>query len=281
MEKIEYIDRASREKKFEKVYGNFFLDLLYGNKWLAFALPLLTRFAFASKLYALFQKAPSSKPKIKKFIRSYSINASEFTTQNFHSFNDFFVRKLRSEVRPISPAKAVLPADGRYRVFKDVSEFQIKGKTFDVDTLLGEPCPYTPSLVLARLAPVDYHRFHFPCDCIPGKPRAINGPLYSVNPIAVAQNIAYLFENKRVVTPLESPDFGTVYFVEIGATYVGSIKQTYSPHRPVKKGDEKGYFEFGGSSIAIIFEQDKIDFATDLIDPLEIYGKMGQPLTEM
>lgn len=281
MDRIEYIDRASGEKKFEKVYGNFFLDLLYGNRVLAFILPLLARFAFASKLYGIFQKAPSSKPKIKKFIQNYSINAAEFATQNFHSFNDFFTRKLRSGVRPISRTKAILPADGRYRVFKDVLDFTIKGKTFDVDTLLGETCPYTPSLVIARLAPVDYHRFHFPCDCIPGKPKEINGPLYSVNPIAIARNIAYLFENKRVVTPLETPDFGTVYFVEIGATYVGSIKQTYQPNRPVKKGDEKGYFEFGGSSIAIIFKQDAIDFADDLIHPLEVYGKMGQPLTRM
>lgn len=278
MEKIQYIDRATGKIKLEKVYGGFFLNLLYGNRTLAFLLPLVAKFSLSSRLYGLLQKSPMSRAKIKKFIHAYSIDTSEFLTQTFSSFNDFFTRKLKP--RELAPSKAILPADGRYRVFKDASTFTVKGKVFDVDTLIGEPCPFTPSLVLARLAPVDYHRFHFPCDCTPGVPHLINGPLYSVNPIAIAQNIAYLFENKRVVTPLLTKDFGTIFYVEIGATNVGSIVQTYTPKEPVKKGDEKGYFEFGGSSLALVIDQSKIEFSPDLFNDLEVYCHMGETLVK-
>lgn len=278
MEKIKFIDRTSREQKLEKVYGGVFLQLLYGNRLLAFLLPFLAQCSIFSKIYGFFQKTSISRRKIKKFIRTYSIDTSEFETLEFSSFNDFFTRKLKPRV--LSESKAILPADGRYRVFKDVSTFEVKGKSFDVDTLIGQTCPFTPSLVLARLAPVDYHRFHFPCDCLPGTPHPISGPLYSVNPIATCRNLAYLFENKRVVTPLLTDDFGTIFYVEIGATYVGSIVQTYTPGEPVKKGDEKGYFEFGGSSVALVFDQSKIDFAPDLIHDLEVYGKMGESLVK-
>ena len=119
-------------------------------------------------------------------------------------------------------------------------------------------------MAIARLCPSDYHRFHFPCDGIPAKPRLINGLLYSVNPIALKKNVSILSENKRMITEIETDHFGTVLYIEIGATSVGSIRQTYTPDLKVKKGDEKGYFEFGGSCIALLFEKGRVTFDADL-----------------
>ena len=135
-------------------------------------------------------------------------------------------------------------------------------------------------MLLSRLCPVDYHRFHFPCAGKPGPPNFINGWLYSVNPIALITRPSIFWENKRVVTAIESPALGQVQFVEIGATMVGSIRQTYTPGETVAKGDEKGYFAFGGSSVAVLFEKGRIEFDTDLLkntdNGLETYARVGE-----
>ena len=135
------------------------------------------------------------------------------------------------------------------------------------------------SLLLSRLCPVDYHRFHFPAAGIPGPTRLINGPLYSVNPIALCQNIHILTTNKRCVTELETESFGKVLVLEIGATCVGSICQTYSAGDQVQKGAQKGYFRFGGSSTITIFEAGRVKFDQDLVEnskqQRELYAKIG------
>jgi phosphatidylserine decarboxylase len=83
--------------------------------------------------------------------------------------------------------------------------------------------------------------------------------------LALKKRLAILSENKRVVTEIDTEGFGTMLYVEIGATFVGSIHQTYTPNRRVQKGEEKGYFEFGGSCLALLFERGRIAFDKDLI----------------
>src|SRR3989344_2992740 len=247
---ITYIDRKTGQTAIERVYGGPFLSLLYGDGFL--------------------QKRKSSAKKIAPFIQAYGIDASEFADSGFDSFNDFFIRKLKPERRPIAqdPKIVVLPADGRYLVFNQFDRFFIKGQEFSLLEFLKDP-PMARrfqegSMAIARLCPSDYHRFHFPCDGIPAKPRLINGLLYSVNPIALKKNVSILSENKRMITEIETDHFGTVLYIEIGATSVGSIRQTYTPDLKVKKGDEKGYFEFGGSCIALLFEKGRVTFDADL-----------------
>ncbi len=120
------------------------------------------------------------------------------------------------------------------------------------------------ALVLSRLCPVDYHRFHFPAAGVPGATRLIEGPLFSVSPIALRKRLAYLWTNKRTLTPLETGRFGTVLLLEIGATCVGTIQQTFAPANPWTKAQEKGYFAFGGSSTITIFEPGAVTLAADL-----------------
>ena len=157
---------------------------------------------------------------------------------------------------------------------------------FDVSTLIGDSelaAKYANgSLLLSRLCPVDYHRFHFPSKGTPTAARLMNGPLFSVNPIALRQNIQILATNKRTLTHLETETCGRVLLFEVGATCVGSIRQTYTANSQVSKGAEKGYFRFGGSSTITIFEPGRIRFADDLVEQsaqqCELYAKMGDTL---
>ena len=133
--------------------------------------------------------------------------------------------------------------------------------------------------VISRLAPIDYHRFHFPWSGKIVAQATLEGPLYSVHPIALKHNIRYLLSNKRTVTVMEDPRLGTWAMIEIGATNVGSINQTAAEGVAAKIGDEKGYFAFGGSCVVTVFPHKAVEFSEDLkaasADGIELYGKMG------
>jgi phosphatidylserine decarboxylase len=164
----------------------------------------------------------------------------------------------------------------------------VKGVTFSLLELLGDAATAEKfdggSMLVSRLCPVDYHRFHYPVSGTPVEPRRVDGWLYSVSPVALRRNVRYLVSNKREVSTIESPDFGTVGMVEVGATNVGSIRQNFVAGRSVKKGDEKGYFCFGGSCVITLFQRGRIRFDDDLVAHsarhLETYAKMGDRLGE-
>jgi phosphatidylserine decarboxylase len=296
-----YIDRRTGNEKTEKVYGKLFIDLLYGTNFfsriLSFVLlPLFSRVRFLSELYGALQKSSLTKRKIKPFIQKFHVDPSEFLepVESFESFNDFFIRKLKPSARPITPGSdvAILPADARYLAYQNINEvdgFFVKGKKYSLEALLQDPAlaeTYAKgAMVIARLAPVDYHRFHFPIACMPEKPQLIEGKLFSVNPIALQQNVHIPTENKRVITCLRTQHFGTVLFIDVGATYVGTIHQTFTPHQPYAKGDEKGYFSFGGSCLILLFEPGRIQLDQDLVEAthrhIEVLGQLGQSLGKL
>lgn len=298
MKPIYYIERTTGQNCEEQVYGGWFLNFLYGNsllsRWIGtFVAYCLARLSFISAIYGYFQQAPLTARKVIPFIERYKIDSSEFVenSQSFKSFNDFFIRHLKPEARPIDPnsQRAIIPADGRYLFFQNIKEvdgFLVKGQKFDLATLLDSEelaSRYSEgAMAIARLCPTDYHRFHFPCDAIPSKTRRINGFLYSVNPIALKKNIHIFTENERTITSLQTKQFGEVQFLEIGATFVGAIHQTYTPFKNAIKGDEKGYFSFGGSSLILLFPPNAIRFDADLLKAsahhTEIRCLMGQSM---
>lgn len=301
MSDITYVDRLSQKEEKEKVYGQVFIEILYGKGLLSrfislVVLPIVARISLLSSIYGAMQKSRFSRRKVKPFIRAFHIDSLEFVepVEAFRSFNDFFIRKLKKEVRPFAQGQDVLimPADARYLVFPNIAQadgFWVKGKKFSLKELLQDDALAARfeggAMAMARLCPVDYHRFHFPCDGVPGTPRLINGPLYSVNPLALKHNIEIISQNKRAITLLESKVFGSVLYIEIGATNVGSIHQTFTPDQPCAKGDEKGYFSFGGSCLVLLFEPNRIVFDSDLIDvssrKMEVRGLLGQSLGKL
>ncbi len=131
------------------------------------------------------------------------------------------------------------------------------------------------------MAPHDYHRFHFPYPGIPEAAVPIKGVYYSVSPLAVIPNFAKVFcENKRAYVLLDTEDRGQILIAPVGAAMVGSIKYSYTPHQPVKKGQEMGFFAFGGSSILMLVENNKLKIDTDLLqntaNGMETALKMGE-----
>ena len=298
MKEIVFLDRATKKIVQEKVYGQGFIKAFYGDHTYSrflrrFVLPWMTQHPFMSKFYGFLQKTGFSKRKIKPFLEQFEVDPSEFLdpVESFSSFNDFFIRKLKPEARPIAPGKdvAILPADGRYLVYPHIDKadgFLVKGKKFCLETFLQSKelaDKYSKgSMVIARLCPTDYHRFHFPCNALPSDVIAINGTLHSVNPLALRKKIEIFSENKRALTSLRTNHFGEVLFIEVGAICVGSIHQTFTPLEPYAKGDEKGYFSFGGSSLVLLFEPGTIQFDQDLIDAsserLEVKALMGQTM---
>ena len=291
---IQIIDRATGEITVEKVYGKKALAFLYSDTFFSkIFLVLLSKLPFFSRFYGFLQKRKFSKKKILPFIRQYDVKAEEFEKkiEEYKSFNDFFIRKLKKKARHIAEGEdvAVLPADGRYMVFQNINlsdGFYVKGAKFDLYSFLQDKSLaakyHKGSMVIARLCPTDYHRFHFPFDCFAAQPRRINGYLYSVNPLAVRKNINIFSENKRVITLLETDNFADVLYIEVGATNVGSICMSFIPNTRNKKGEEKGYFALGGSSIVLLFEENKIKFDKDLIinseKRIETKANFGQSL---
>ncbi len=291
-------DREKKQIVPEKIIAKKALVFLYGKGFFSkiFApiiLFFIAKSPFASKLYGWMQKRSFSKRKIRPFIKKYQIETEDFEkkVEEFTSFNEFFIRKLKKEKRPIATDAncIVAPADARYLAFEDISKeegFYIKGKKFSLKDFLQNDnlinLYENGAMIIARLSPVDYHRFHFPLDCIPSESAYINGSLYSVNPIALRIRPSILSENKRMITHLHSGVFQEVLFVEVGATYVGSICQTFFPNRSYQKGDEKGYFAFGGSTIVLLFKHNKIKISEDILknskEKIETRCLFGQPI---
>ncbi|MBI5775675.1 MAG: phosphatidylserine decarboxylase [Verrucomicrobia bacterium] len=292
-DQIQFFNRYTGRVETEEVYGAGWLKWIYGHPLGEVALQTFVKRAFFSRWYGRRMSTPASREKIRPFIARYGVDIREFADEvdTFKSFNEFFCRCLKPDVRPVAaaPDVAVFPADGRHFGFADVSEIEgifVKGEVFDLLSLTQNLELFRQyrrgALVISRLCPVDYHRFHFPVSGKPDNPALINGPLYSVSPIALRRNIDYLAENKRCLSQIESPEFGSVLMVEVGATCVGSLQYTYTPDEPVKKGDEKGYFQFGGSCLLTFFQPGCIQLAADLLAStargLELYARMGDTM---
>lgn len=294
VKEIQFYNRYTKKMETEQVYGEGFLKWAYGNPLGKIALHSFVKRPFFSKWYGRRMNQASSQSKVLPFIDDYNMVEADFadTPDSYTTFNDFFYRKLRPEARPIADSPIVFPADGRHLGFPNIDQidgFFVKGQSFDLDALIADKELSKKfrggTLVLSRLCPVDYHRYHFPVSGTPSETKLINGPLFSVSPIALARNLSYLWENKRTITRIETENIGTVLMMEIGATCVGSILQTYEANKETKIGQEKGYFAFGGSSTITIFEPNKVTLAQDLLEnsskQIETYALMGDSMASI
>lgn len=275
IKEIEYINRKTGEREIEKVPGEFWLKWLYYNPLGKLALNSFVKNKFVSEYYGRKMDRPKSKNGIKGFAEKFDIDMNEALKSQFSTFNDFFIRELKEGARPVEKGENILvsPADGRLICFediKDTDDFFVKGSRFNLKNFVVNEKWLEKfeeaSLLIFRLAPADYHRFHFPADAYVVNEEKVEGDYYSVSPHAVKENIEIYFKNKRVNSYLESEEFGDFIMSEIGATMVGSIVQSYNRKVPVKKGEEKGYFKFGGSTVILIFQKGKIKIDADIME---------------
>lgn len=216
-------------------------------------------------------------PQIIEFFQDQiDVAEMKYPLEHFKTFNEFFTRELKLGARPIACMDrhdiAVCAADSRLTAFKSVEDsmrFWIKGRKFSIEGLVGKDLSETfvnGTLVIFRLAPQDYHRFHVPVSGTIDRFVDMPGWLYTVNPIAVNSKYCNVFtENKRVVSVISTAEFGKVAFVAIGATMVGSVTFLKKEGDLVQKGDEFGYFSFGGSTVICVFEKDVLQIDEDLL----------------
>jgi phosphatidylserine decarboxylase len=288
---IEFYSRHSGEMETESVYGEGFLRWAYGNPLGRLTVAVAVKRLWFSRWYGWRMDRPASRDKVAPFIRDYGVDVSEFAQaeDSYASFNEFFYRKLKPEARPIAAGDSVaaFPADGRHLAIVDVSvadSFYIKGQRFDLTAFLGSAELAKEfeggSVLISRLCPVDYHRFHFPVSGRASATRMLDGSLRSVSPLALRRKLSILWENRRALTAVESAAFGTVIVMDVGATCVGGMHQTFTPNSQVEKGDDKGYFSFGGSCVTSVFKKGAIRFDDDLLEQgqagREVYAKMGE-----
>lgn len=293
MKTISYIDRADGTQKTENVPSEGMLKWLYSTTTGKAALHILFKRKVISALGGWYMDSSLSKKRIQNFINEHNINLDECLVSDanaFPTFNQFFYRQLKPGARPIGE-HLVSPADGKILVFQtldDISEFFIKGSEFTIPTFLQDDelaKKYkNGSMAIIRLAPADYHRFHFPASGIVTESKAIKGHYFSVSPLALQGSLKIFCENYREYCIQQTKEYGDILISDVGATMVGSIIQTYRPSSEIEKGDEKGYFAFGGSTLVLLFEQGKIQFDEDLISNtrkgLETYIQMGENIAK-
>ncbi len=247
------------------------LGFLYNNPLGKIVLKLLCR-RFVSNLGKMYMESRFSKGRIQKLIKQHSIDMSQYEQREFGSFNDFFIRKTVDGARNVdtSPEALISPADSKLTVY-DITEdakYNIKSCTYSINQLLGGDTRLANEFLggkclVFRLSVDNYHRYCFTDNGVISSNCFIPGILHTVNPMALEKHDVY-GKNCRELTVLETENFGRVAYIEVGAMMVGKINN----HNVTsfKKGDEKGYFSFGGSTIIMLYKKGSIKIDSDIAE---------------
>lgn len=248
-----------------------------------------------SRLAGKFMDSRASTALIKPFVRKNKIDLSEYEPARYRSFNEFFIRKVRPECRPVAPEGLIAPCDGLLSAYKidDKTRLNIKNSVYSIQTLLGNDPRAAKfaggTCLVFRLCVDNYHRYHFFDDCAPEPSRFIPGVLHTVRPIAL-ENVPVFHQNCREVTFLHTKSYGLAAQIEVGAMLVGKIhnhkiagigKTAYNREAPIDseerdeqdcangencaaqaavfpahRGEEKGYFLYGGSTVVLLLNRE-------------------------
>ena len=247
-------DQTLQDKVLSALYGN-----VVGRMLLC---PLVS--PWFSKLGGKLLSTRLSSVAVTPFVRANHIDLSMCEKQSFDSYNDFFTRKLKPEARPIdhAPDVWISPCDGRLSVYPITADgsFQIKHTHYTLESLLKNSSLAKRflggKLWLYRLCVDDYHRYIYPEGGIKSKNIRVPGIFHTVNPIANDHYPIYK-ENTREYCLIKTENFGTILMMEVGALLVGKIENKETGSGSVCRGEEKGNFAFGGSTIVVLTQEGK------------------------
>lgn len=263
------------------------LKFLYTNFIGRCILKVLT-WSFVSKLCGFFLNSRISKFLIKPFVKKNNINLDDYYSDDFKCFNDCFSRKIKEGKRVIDKDdnSLVSPSDGLVSVYKisDDLILNIKNSSYTLSSLVDDDGIVkrykNGTCVVIRLCVNHYHRYCYPSNGIKEKNKYIKGCLHTVRPIAL-ENTKVFSQNAREYTVLKTDFFGDVVMMEVGALLVGRIKNYHDDNYKFEKGEEKGMFQYGGSTIILILE-DKVNVDESFFEAtkkgLEVPIKMGEVL---
>jgi phosphatidylserine decarboxylase len=297
---INFYNRVTKLMEKEKVYGDKIVEWLYRSQSGKILSQLICK-PPVSKVYGFLQDTAWSKRKITPFIKNFNIPMEDYlpekpnTKSPYSSFNQFFIRKFKEGKRVFiqNPVEMAAFSEARYYGYKSIHDDElipVKGNFLKpkalIDHLKWEKTFQDGPLLLARLCPVDYHRFHYPDDGVILDEYRISGLLHSVNPVALESKQDILITNERHVTIIETKNLGKLAYIEVGATCVGKIIQS----KPLvvgdsfKRGQEKGYFLFGGSTVIVIGEMGKWTPSEDILEftkkGIETYIRLGMSVAK-
>lgn len=217
-----------------------------------------------SKLIGFLLNSRASSILINGFIKKHKIDTSEYQKEEYKTFNSFFKRKVKKDKRPFSDNKndLIAPCDGKLVSYKitEQSIFKIKDSLFDISSLLKDERLATEykngTCLIFRLTPDDYHRYCYIDDGRILFTKKIKGFLHTVRPIALKRYKVYI-QNTREYAVIETKNFQKVIQMEVGAMLVGRITNSHTSGK-VRRGEEKGTFEFGGSTIIMLFKENTV-----------------------
>lgn len=289
-DEIRLYNRQTQTLETEQVPGGSLLAFFYGRPWARVVARCVWSRVLFSRLYGWIFHQRFSRRQIDRFVVQNRIDMSEVQVpdQGFQTFNDFFIRRLKPGARPIAndPRALVSPADSRLKVFQlqNNTILHIKGVSLTMAQLLGTATladQFADGLCLQyRLAPRDYHRFGYIEDGVQSPVRTVGGRLYSVSPLALRHMPAIWGENHRHWCIIKTRSLGAILQIEVGATVVGSIVQHRFDGGYCARGEEKGYFQMGGSTVLIILQPDRVKIDDDIrtnsskdIETLVRYGE--------
>lgn len=265
---MKYCDRKGNQWTQSSTQDRF-LAMVYGHRLTRGFMKCLTLPAL-SRLLGRVLDSSLSKWMISPFVRANKIDLSLYEPRTYKSYNDFFTRQINPKLRPVTMDKELLisPCDGKLSVYpiSSRSVFHIKHSAYTVESLThskklaekykGGWC------VLIRLTVDDYHRYCYVDSGKKTKNYTIPGCLHTVNPSAV-EHVDVYKENSRAFTLIRSEVFGDILQMEVGAMLVGKITNHHGAGFVIR-GQEKGYFEFGGSTVILLLEKDRVAIDSDL-----------------
>lgn len=224
-----------------------------------------------SKLAGRYLSSAHSKWLISKFIERNEINMDIYEECDYSSFNDFFTRKIKPDCRPVPEDLDVLisPCDCLATVYpiQENTTFSIKNTEYTLRSLLRSPRLAKRFrggyAYILRLTVEDYHRYLYSVSGKQSKNYHIDGTFHTVNPIANDYLPIYK-ENTREYTVIHSKEFGDVLQMEVGALLVGKISN-HKQSTVVTRGEEKGFFEYGGSTIVVLTQKGRVTPRSDLL----------------
>lgn len=241
-----------------------------------------------SKCAGLFLDSSLSKGLIKRFRKRYEISLEEYEPEEFRCFNDFFCRKVREERRPVdrTPEALIAPCDGllsAYRMERN-QIIPVKQSRLSLQALLADDEIYREyedgMCLVFRLCVNHYHRYCYVDSGVKGENRFIKGKLHTVRPVALCERPVFT-ENCREYTIIDTENFGRVVQMEVGAMLVGKI-QNYHGKQKVSRGQEKGRFLYGGSTVIVLLKKDAAQLPHSLFqatkEMLETPVKLGEKI---
>ena len=294
---IKYYNRVTGKNETELVYGDMFIRFLYcsvaGQK-----IGNLFTNKYFSKAYGAFQDLPISHRKVRPFIDKFDIPINDYEPgslkaldprDSYRTFNEFFIRKFKLGKRSFvtDPNRMPAFAEARYVGFDAIDEkkhYPVKGHYLLAKDLIGNEQVAKMfdggPLLIARLCPVDYHRYHYPDNGKVLDHFRVPGAYDSVNPLALRYKNQIFIKNERYVSILQTENFGKLAYIEVGAICVGKIVQSHRWDKSFMRGEEKGYFLFGGSTVILVGEKGAWKPSRDITENtshgIETYLQLGQ-----